>query len=632
LRQAAVRLIFAVLILLLALPLSAAGAEVTPSGQITGHVIDKTSGEAVGGLYVVLLLAGKPFGAPVKTDAQGAFTFANLSPSSYVVSAGDAAVFGGAYSRGFEIVQVGAGEVKEAVLQLTPKGRIIVDVRMPDGAAAAHAEISIAKIVDGIRRSPVGTLAGPAGTASLTVDAGEYAIAAGGSGYSTSTSQIVTVPPGEAVSLSFTVERAPTGLVGGRVLDSEGAPVTGGLVLFSDQRGRPLGAGARIGPDGSFAHEPLPTGTYQMTAVVPGYMPGRTAVTVDAQQTTMVDMTVLRQVTIAVRVVGPDGRILPDAYLWSGDALARAYTGAGGLLYLEAAEGDLVLAAQAPGYLRSAEQRVHLGAAGDPMTLTFRLRRVPLGTVKGFVVAQITGTAVAEAHIELRMPGGVARAAQPVKSGPDGSFTLVDVPAGRYELYAWSGASKAGPVFVTVKQGGIAKPKLVMPQVGRLEIRVVDQEGKPVPYASVFTSAVGREQSQTSTDGGGEAVQALAVGSYRVTARAGGRRAVEAQVVRVERGRTRVVVLTMEPARTGTVAVRVTAAGSGVSDALVRLTDPADPDRVDELMRTDASGDVRFFEIPVGEYDVTLEGGGAPPVRVKVTPGETAEAELEGEE
>ena len=333
-------------------------------------------------------------------------------------------------------------------------------------------------------------------------------------------------------------------------------------------------------------------------------------------------------------MAGPDGRILPEAYLWSGDVRARAYTGAGGLLYLEAAEGDLVLAAQAPGYLRSAEQRVHVGAAGDATVLTFRLSRVPLGTVKGFVVAQITGAAVTDAHIELRMPGGVARAAQPVKSGPDGSFTLTDVPAGRYELYAWSGASKVGPVFVTVKQGGIAKPKLVMPQTGRLEIRVVDQDGKPVPFASVFTSAMGREQVQTSTDGGGEAVQVLAIGSYRVTARAGERRVAEAQVVQVTRGKTRVVVLTMEPAQTGTVAVRVIAGGTGAarSDALVRLTDAAAPDRIDELMRTDALGDVRFFEIPVGEYDVTLEGGGAPPVRVKVTAGETAEVVLEGEE
>ncbi|HYF76742.1 MAG TPA: carboxypeptidase regulatory-like domain-containing protein [Symbiobacteriaceae bacterium] len=630
-RQAAVRLIFAVLILLLALPLSAAGAEDTANGHIAGQVIDKTSGEAVSGLHVVLLRAGKPLGAPARTDAQGVFTFANLSPGSYVVSAGDAAAFGGQYSRGFEIVQVGAGEVKEVVLQLTPKGRIIAEVRTPDGAAAAHADISIAQMVGGIRRSPVGTSTGPAGTVSITVDAGEYAITAGGSAYTTSASQIVMVTPGEAVSITFTVERVPTGLVGGRVLNSEGAPVTDGLVLLFDQRGRPLGTAVNIEADGSFAYEPLPPGTYQLTVGVPGYMPGGTAVTVDAHQTTTVDIILKRRVRIAVRVLGPDGRILPEAYLWAGDVQARAYTGAGGLLYLEAAEGDLVLAAQAPGYLRSAEQRVQVGAAGDAMTLTFRLSRVPLGTVKGFVVAQITGAAVADAHIELRMPGGVARAAQPVKSGPDGSFTLTDVPAGRYELYAWSGESKAGPVFVTVKRGGIAMPKLVMPQVGRLEIRVVDQAGKPVPYASVFTSAVGREQSQISTDGGGEAVQALAVGSYRVTARAGEHRVVEAQVVKVERGKTRVVVLTMVPAQTGTVAVRVMAGGSGVSDALVRLTLPADPDRVDELMRTDALGDVRFFEIPVGEYDVTLEGGGAPPVRIKVTAGETAEVVLEGE-
>lgn len=616
-------------------------------GSITGKIIDKNSGSAMARVSVGLLRNGQAVGAPVKTDGAGSVTFAAVTPGTYTVSTGNpllSGLWGGEFTADSQTVTVVPGAESNVTLKVLRKGRIEATVRTPDGQTAPNATVWLDSVADGAPRAITRLRQDASALGTVHLDPGKYTVTAGGAAYAKSPSQTVTVTPGQTVNISLTVEPVPSGTVRGSVRNSAGVPVTGGTVTLTDKDGNEIGKGVELGADGTFVYQSVAVGTYQVDVWAPGYSAAETSlvrserypiatVNVVSGQLSTIDLVLKRQVQLKVRVLGPDGRVLADASLWSGDTRLHTETDGEGNLLGSVEEGEQTLTAHSPGYAWSAAQTIRIGPAGDPPTLTFTLTRQPGGNVRGRTVAQGTGKPLPNVHVELRMIGGVLRAAPPVKSGPDGTFAFADVPPGQYELYGWGDESRVGPVLVTVKQGTVARPTLNMPAMGTLEVRVVDQKGEPIPYASVMTSQVGGGQWYMSTNKAGEALQSLGVGSYRVTARTSEHRVLAAQVVQVEHRKATEVVLTMEPAETGTVSVRVTdaATGAGVYGALVRLTDPAAPDSVDELVRTDGAGDVRFFDIPVGEYDLSVDGSAARPVRVKVTAGATAEVMLKGD-
>ncbi|MDF2629458.1 MAG: hypothetical protein K0R39_3289 [Symbiobacteriaceae bacterium] len=441
------------------------------AGSISGRVTDKKTGAAVGMVEIALMQEHVQIGATITSGADGTFAWGRLPPGTYTVSTGYVAL--NDVTVDTQTVVVSAGETSTVTLAVVRRSRITAVVTTPDGPVAKGAQLFVVAESDEFWQTGMGHGSAETDT-TVSLPPGEYTVTAGGQAYVTSAPQKVTVLPGETAHLSFVVVPLPAGSVRGRLTNTAGAPITNGVLSLYDLNGNDIGKSALTAADGTFVFDPVGVGVFSVHAWAPGYnfeayvildaTTGKVGtVTVEAGKTSTIDVTLKRQELISVRVVGADGQTVPDGYVLVDGRRVETETGDDGNLLFTADEGDLVITAEAPGYRRSEEQLIHVGAPGDPSALTIRLTRENAGTVKGRATAPGTGggvTGAAGMQVELRRVGAKSPVVPPVTTGPDGSFAFVDVEPGEYEVIGLGDGVAAGPVRVKVKKGATARPTL----------------------------------------------------------------------------------------------------------------------------------------------------------------------------
>jgi hypothetical protein len=298
-------------------------------GAIQGRVVAEGSNTPIAGARVMLMpaaLSRGPFGPPAQTttDQDGAFAFVQVAAGEYRLDVQKAGfvpygyVPPGSRPPASRTIQVEAGQSTAIELRLQKGGVIPGRVLDVNGEPLADAQVMALRTVSTGAMSP--RLMPAPGQGQQTNDLGEFRIAGlppgeyfiaamprrsmpvpfGGPGgdptpasparTTTATTyypgtidpaaaQSIAVAAGETVNnVQFTMQTSPAFRVSGIVVDENGQPVAGAMVmLMGDLRyGAPPGpaGNARAGDDGRFVIGEVTPGTYRISASVPMVMNG----------------------------------------------------------------------------------------------------------------------------------------------------------------------------------------------------------------------------------------------------------------------------------------------------------------------------------------------------------------------
>jgi len=211
--------------------------------------------------------------------------------------------------------------------------------------------------------------------------------------------------------------------------------------------------------------------------------------------------------------------------------LFSARTGSDGRFRLEGLpDAGVDLAVQATGKALPNSGRESVGPDSMPWRsgdMAIKLVLEPAGSVEGKVVEQDSGRPVSDVHLVLQpQHGGFfgVALAEPVRSGPDGTFKIADVAAASYRVHATFGPDAlpdwvAESVPVTVGSGRVTRGVQVSGvRGGLLQVRTTAKADRQ-PIEDVIVSAY-REDFQTTAKSAtnGVAVLRLLPGDYQVNA------------------------------------------------------------------------------------------------------------------
>jgi uncharacterized GH25 family protein len=306
------------------------------------------------------------------------------------------------------------------------------------------------------------------------------------------------------------------------------------------------GFGVRTTKEGKFELRGLPAGAWDLRASAEGWR-SRTVSTPEIAEGATVDVGAidLKPAPAAtdgleVKVTDPAGKPIPGArvdattlgyalYVSMGadrtgvtDTIAKQATtddlGVARLFPLPAAKYDVVV--RATGFALDAVPNVNV-AWGKVERVHVQLE--PGLTIQGTVI-DAAGLPVKDAHVTA-MQMNSFRSFETVPAGPDGSFTVGGLVAGRYFLVASS--DEKGQAFEPGHKAGDRGVRLKLNGVGYVEGRVTTADGNPVPAFIVRPynpSYFGYVYSQALPfkDPDGKFRLTLPPGGYQVDAKADG--------------------------------------------------------------------------------------------------------------
>ncbi|MEQ1572241.1 MAG: carboxypeptidase-like regulatory domain-containing protein, partial [Myxococcota bacterium] len=169
------------------------------------------------------------------------------------------------------------------------------------------------------------------------------------------------------------------GVLGGRVVDLDGAPIAGATVVTD-----PRGYEAATGADGSFTVDHLLAGTYVVVVAAEGFAPTDTdPVTVVAGEVSTVEVALAAaappEPTLQVEVTGPDGAPLAGATVEA--AGASGQTDALGVVTLNPGAGAVDVVVSYSGTWTRTVRGVELPAAGGAQLALTLSARAPADAV-----------------------------------------------------------------------------------------------------------------------------------------------------------------------------------------------------------------------------------------------------------
>lgn len=506
-----------------------------PSAKRSGRVLEAGSDAPVPGALVTAQTAqdGRTqLLARATADADGRFTL-EVVPTQGGLSA-EAPGFAPTTLR--NLTPAGA----EVVIRLTRSARVAGRVTTADGAPAAGAVVAAStRSPDGPQRQWTATADRDGRYALEGIAAGEAQVHVRGGGWASPgladvrpggfNPYVVRVPAGGALTLDLAAVRAAR--LAGHVLDAAGAPVVGAAVAATTSAASAFSArGWSSSPGDADTTTSDALGAFTLDSLVPGAAYLLTATAPDQPQAKAGPFAAASEPSAPVEVRFGAPRWVDARVLFEGDERPAA-----GVRVTASASGPRgserwsMETTQAASVTTDADGRARLGPLGEgriSLVLvgpTIALSRTPTpveGSETGpgpfDVVVHVApgqsiegrvlkpdGTPAAGAQITVQ----AARGGNDVVSGPDGTFTLPGLPAGRHALAAFlsgpdgaywnaAAAAEAGATGVTLTlEAGTS---------GAMEaftIRVLDDAGRPVPRASVRLLAGGASSGTTVLDG-----------------------------------------------------------------------------------------------------------------------------------
>jgi hypothetical protein len=290
------------------------------TGRISGRVAQDGANNPIAGARVVLISSGRAtIGMPppqVLTDQDGRFVFDKVAPGEYRLDAQKTGFAPLSEPGHGTTATVTAGQQLELDLHLQRGGVIAGTILDASGEPAADLRVMAMRRINGPGGTPQRLMPVPMQGPQQTNDIGEfritglasgdYIVAAvpqrgspfGGPGMTptaTGTAAIstyypgtidqaaahnVTVRAGETINnITFSIQSVPAFRVAGRVVDENGAPAAGAMVMLMGDRSAsafmgPMGH-ASTGDDGRFTIADVPSGTYRINASIPMMITGR---------------------------------------------------------------------------------------------------------------------------------------------------------------------------------------------------------------------------------------------------------------------------------------------------------------------------------------------------------------------
>ncbi|HYC93128.1 MAG TPA: carboxypeptidase-like regulatory domain-containing protein [Thermoanaerobaculia bacterium] len=190
----------------------------------------------------------------------------------------------------------------------------------------------------------------------------------------------------------------------------------------------------------------------------------------------------------------PDGAVL---------SLQRADQGNSGNQFTTIQDRRFEVLLERPGTFRASIQRQDGARIVAPKPVVFdsagREVEITLGTgrITG-IIENTRGEPLAKVSVEARGEGEVL-----ARSGEQGVFTLDAIPAGKWQVYAWSENERSDTVEVTVGDVPVTGIRLVMRERRLIRGTLRDANGTPVAGAAVFAVPLalsGQESLIAQTD------------------------------------------------------------------------------------------------------------------------------------
>jgi protocatechuate 3,4-dioxygenase beta subunit len=419
-----------------------------------------------------------------------------------------------------------AGQITPDIDITLQPGGVLVSGVVKDiaGGEIEGAQLTIYGPWGGSNRAAAHAVSGAEGRFAQWVAPGVIVVRGQARGYALA--WVTSVAPGQFVELYLTPESV---LVGKVVLASTGEPVVDAEVSSG---GRGLWQFARSDANGRFRIDGLQPGTYKPSAS------GETLYGEAAEQVHVGFGETSEEVVIrmhpAVHVEGrvviagterpcPEGSVRLD----NGDAGTQTskIDDEGHVEFRALLRGTYSVRVQCTNHLAE-EEYPELVAEHSVDGLVWEVREGL--AIRGEVVDE-AGNPVAQVHVEAEplVDPDAARSRttrRNTDSSSDGSFELAGLLAGRYELStsAWRGRpGSEQPITVELEPGAdVNDVRIVMPAVGTIRGRIVDQTGKPVAKAQIHATRVGGRgrRSVYSNDAGEFVIEELLAGETRVTA------------------------------------------------------------------------------------------------------------------
>jgi hypothetical protein len=347
-------------------------------------------------------------------------------------------------------------------------------------------------------------------------------------GFSTRTLSRLETPFAEPL----TVELTPAARIAGTVLDESGNPVTSAKLILSEDpkeaagatRGRFTAAG-QVDSEGRFELVDLAPGRFRLSALASGYLPEmrggldlKEGIGIEG-----IDLILRRGAVIEGRVQAPDGSPAAGARVMVLDQPAQTDLGLAGRPETFAdneghyelgglSDGDRTVLAEHPGS-RPARKQVQIQEGTT---------RVDLRLGKGFEVAgRVSGPEgpVAGASLRLRPQEAEAGAANPVTSGPDGTFRFPDVGEGRYRIETETPSYASAAEEVRIAGAPLTGLEIRLERGGAVEGRILGLAFQDLAQVQVVATSPGRPGQAGRVDYEGRyRIEGLGPGDWKVIA------------------------------------------------------------------------------------------------------------------
>lgn len=312
------------------------------------------------------------------------------------------------------------------------------------------------------------------------------------------------VPPGAvarlpAVGLGWAVR------VDGQVIDGHGEPLAGITVqaMPRDNLGEPEPWRAQSDPSGAFVLDTLPPGPVTLRAEAPGYAPS--VIEAIAPQSELL-VTLQALVDLRGRVVGPPQALARARVRIEGSAIwpvrEQAVQADGGFVLAQVPDGIYALEAVVESDPSGGVELASIPLENVTPELAITLALVPAFRVPVQVVAP-DGTPVAGARVTLSN-SSIGLLPRLAVTDAEGTVAMGPVVPGPYVLRAHAdGFLPTPPVALSVDGPDTPLQVLTLAEPGRIEGRVVDEDGHPVEDARVellaehlFTAGEGQTRAR----------------------------------------------------------------------------------------------------------------------------------------